>query len=158
MGTARPPYPRSCAASQRNAEARIDELGRRRQRWKPVRGETRAARLDAQHESATGHASWPETLMQGSRMNRRCPLGNTETCPMLWRFSANYTHLYQSNLPRRSLAAFGYKAARTCLTSVTPMPLEYLGSRNIGRCHEIMALLRFWCHQFPHILSSTCSH
>ncbi|MDN4592016.1 hypothetical protein DBA29_26380 [Xenophilus aerolatus] len=37
--------------------------GRRRQpsgareRWKPVRGETRAARLDVTHDSATGHVT-----------------------------------------------------------------------------------------------------
>ena len=34
--------------------------GRRRQRWKPAGGETRAARLDAQHDSAAGHVSLAE--------------------------------------------------------------------------------------------------
>ena len=52
---------------KRSAQARIWKPGRRRQpsgareRWKPARGETRAARLDAQHDSATGRASWPGT-------------------------------------------------------------------------------------------------
>ena len=46
---------------KRSAQARIWKPGRRRQlsgareRWKPEWGETRAARLDAQHDSATGH-------------------------------------------------------------------------------------------------------
>ena len=50
-----------------SAQARSWKPGRRRQpsgareRWKPEGGETRAARLDAQHDSATGRVSWPET-------------------------------------------------------------------------------------------------
>lgn len=61
-------------ARKRSAQARSWKPGRRRQpsgareRWKPARGETRAARLDAQHDSATGYVSWPETPMQ----LRRC--------------------------------------------------------------------------------------
>ncbi|HBP5381925.1 TPA: hypothetical protein L6B59_01400 [Pseudomonas aeruginosa] len=47
-------------ARKRSAQARSWKPGRRRQpsgareRWKPVRGETRVARLDAEHESAAG--------------------------------------------------------------------------------------------------------
>jgi len=52
------PHPARCThppLGKRSAQARISEPGRRRQRWKPDGGETRAARLDAQHESAAGH-------------------------------------------------------------------------------------------------------
>ncbi|HCL44621.1 hypothetical protein STPYR_10815 [uncultured Stenotrophomonas sp.] len=47
------------AFGKRSAQARINEPGRRRQpskareRWKPGWGKTRAARLDAQHDSTT---------------------------------------------------------------------------------------------------------
>ncbi len=58
---------------KRSAQARSWKPGRRRQpsgareRWKPDRGKTRAARVDAQHDSATGHVSWPGTPgLQGS--------------------------------------------------------------------------------------------
>ncbi|MDV6903765.1 hypothetical protein FA566_01945 [Pseudomonas aeruginosa] len=52
--------PPSCAEphGKRSAQARSWKPGRRRQpsgareRWKPTRGETRVARLDAEHESA----------------------------------------------------------------------------------------------------------
>ncbi|RYH36717.1 hypothetical protein EV018_07100 [Citrobacter freundii] len=56
------PHPAHCthpSLGKRSAQARIIEPGRRRQpseareRWKPEWGETRAARLDAQHDSAT---------------------------------------------------------------------------------------------------------
>ena len=40
---------------KRSAQARSWKPGRRRQRWKPAGGETRVARLDAQHDSAAGH-------------------------------------------------------------------------------------------------------
>jgi hypothetical protein len=52
---------------KRSAQARIAEPGRKcqpsaaRERWKHVRAKTRAARLDAQHDSAIGHAPWPGT-------------------------------------------------------------------------------------------------
>ncbi len=69
-GNGRPCVPNRTQAQARRPGSR--KPGRRRQpsgareRWKPVRGETRAARLDAQHDSATGHVSWPGTLMQST--------------------------------------------------------------------------------------------
>ena len=52
-------------ARKRSAQARSWKPGRRRQGWKPEGGETRVARFDAQHDSATGHA-----FLAGGRTSR----------------------------------------------------------------------------------------
>lgn len=53
-------------AQPRQARARSAETARRREGWKPVRGETGSARLDAEHESPTPAGTEGGTLISSS--------------------------------------------------------------------------------------------
>ncbi|GLF26600.1 hypothetical protein VNPA141486_12000 [Pseudomonas aeruginosa] len=94
-------------ARKRSAQGRSWKPGRRRQpsaareRWKPVRGETRVARLDAEHESAAGR------FMAGDGENalilRREQQGRPNECNNL--AATPFCRWHRDDAPPRLLAA-----------------------------------------------------